>query len=142
LQTFLPYSDFAKVALCLDWRRLGKQRVEAKQILDILSGKGKINKYGKISWINHPAVRMWRGYEECLTYYMNIMIMTWISKGYKNNMPLLFTGDVVYPPWMGNERVHSSHRANLLRKNYLHYRSFGWQEKPLKGYFWPIKLIG
>jgi hypothetical protein len=39
LQTFLPYADFVKTAKCLDYRRLGKQRVEAFQILNILEGK-------------------------------------------------------------------------------------------------------
>jgi len=32
MQTFLPYADFKESAQCLDYRRLGKQRVEAKQI--------------------------------------------------------------------------------------------------------------
>ena len=36
MQTFLPYPDFVKSALVLDYRRLGKQRVEARQILDII----------------------------------------------------------------------------------------------------------
>ena len=36
MQTFLPYSDFIKSAKCLDYRRLGKQRVEAWQIYNTL----------------------------------------------------------------------------------------------------------
>lgn len=32
MQTFLPYADFEKTAKCLDYKRLGKQRVEAWQI--------------------------------------------------------------------------------------------------------------
>jgi len=32
MNTFLPYPDFVKSAQCLDYRRLGKQRVEAWQI--------------------------------------------------------------------------------------------------------------
>ncbi len=35
MQTFLPYQDFTETAKCLDYRRLGKQRVEAKRILKI-----------------------------------------------------------------------------------------------------------
>lgn len=37
VNTFLPYPDFVKVAKLLDYRRLGKQRVEAKQIINILT---------------------------------------------------------------------------------------------------------
>ena len=33
MQTFLPYPDMIKSAKALDYKRLGKQRVEAKQII-------------------------------------------------------------------------------------------------------------
>jgi Pyrimidine dimer DNA glycosylase len=36
MQTFLPYPDFVACARVLDSRRLGKQRVEALQILRAL----------------------------------------------------------------------------------------------------------
>ncbi len=39
LQTFLPYADFAASAAALDWRRLGKQRVENLQIMQTLLGE-------------------------------------------------------------------------------------------------------
>ena len=57
---------------CLDYRRLGKQRVEAMQILKALGNPS----YG---WQNHPAVKMWRGYEEALKFYMNMCILEWKS---------------------------------------------------------------
>ena len=59
MQTFLPYPDFQKTAQCLDNKRLGKQRVEARQIISTLEGKSN-------GWRNHPAVKMWKGYEDCL----------------------------------------------------------------------------
>ncbi|WP_234470062.1 MSMEG_6728 family protein, partial [Streptomyces sp. MBT70] len=62
MQTFLPDSDFRRSALLLDRRRLGKQRVEALQVLRGLTVPG----YG---WRRHPAVRMWSGYEEALVRY-------------------------------------------------------------------------
>jgi hypothetical protein len=57
MQTFLPYYSFEESAKCLDYRRLGKQRVEVYQIINILEGKNKTN-----GWVNHPAVKMWIGY--------------------------------------------------------------------------------
>ena len=36
MQVFLPYPDFKKSLESLDNKRLGKQRVEAKQILNVL----------------------------------------------------------------------------------------------------------
>ena len=38
MQTFLPYPDFKKSASCLDYKRLGKQRVEGLQILNAIQG--------------------------------------------------------------------------------------------------------
>ena len=64
MQTFLPYADFKETAKCLDMKRLGKMRVEAMQILMVLTGLNK----GK-AWTNHPAVKMWRGYEAALAEY-------------------------------------------------------------------------
>ena len=58
MQTFLPYKDFRKSLQCLDYRRLGKQRVEAMQIHNILTGKNESS-----AWVNHPAVKMWKGHE-------------------------------------------------------------------------------
>ena len=38
MQTFLPYESFEESASVLDWRRLGKQRVEGMQIINAISG--------------------------------------------------------------------------------------------------------
>jgi hypothetical protein len=76
MQTFLPYPDFEATARVLDWRRLGKQRVECMQILNALHGTSK-------GWVNHPAVRMWRGYEDALETYQSFMIEEWVRRGEK-----------------------------------------------------------
>src|SRR4051795_3786947 len=57
MQTFLPYADFERTARSLDQRRLGKQRVEAMQLLNALTVPGH-------GWRHHPAAHMWRGDEE------------------------------------------------------------------------------
>lgn len=136
MQTFLPYESFEESFKCLDYRRLGKQRVEARQIYDCLTGAGSLR------WGHHPAVKMWRGCEKMLALYHDQCIAEWIFRGYKNNMPyLLNLNDLIThinkPNWLGDERVHASHRANLLRKKPEHYSQFGWSELPQEGYFWP-----
>jgi hypothetical protein len=137
MQTFLPVKSYSFIAKILDWRRLGKQRVEAYQILNIL-----LDRTTKTGWKNHPAVKMWKGYEISLSLYMNEMIREWKIRGYNNNMLYEDIGkscksDIIHPPWLGDERLHSSHRANLLRKDYKYYSKFGWSEEPVEGYFWP-----
>ena len=132
MQTFLPYKDFQKTFEVLDYRRLGKQRVEAMQILNIL-----LNRTERPGWRNHPIVRMWDGYAPALQLYHNMCIAEWINQGYNNNMLLEdITEDIVYPHWLGNDKFHSSHRANLLRKDYGYYSQFGWRENSELPYVW------
>jgi len=131
MQTFLPYKSFARTARVLDYRRLGKQRVEAMQILKALRDPS----YG---WQSHPAVNQWRGYINALKYYHNIIIEEWCRRGYCNNMRLEpVRGRLVYPPWLGLRKYHLSHRANLLRKDPKYYSQFNWRVDPSTPYYWP-----
>lgn len=173
--TFLPYSDFQQSAQVLDRQRLGKQRLEAKQILEInllvkerqniINNKGFVASsysnlcchdyciydgghscinletnppykcerfektwFNKIPHENQPAVRMWRTYETYLAIYGMVICGEWISRGYKDNLFDFF--DSIYqqgsidedcPPWLGREKFHRSHQANLLSKDVKHY---------------------
>jgi hypothetical protein len=133
VQTFLPYPDFKSSVKCLDNKRLGKQRVEAYQILNIVSGKNPTS-----GWRHHPAVLMWFEYENALKIYMNEAIKEWISRSFKNTMEYSVThGEVIYPWWFGVEMFHASHRSNLLRKDFEFYSQFGWKEPIDLPYFWP-----
>jgi hypothetical protein len=130
VQTFLPYPDFQRTAATLDYKRLGKQRVEARQILKT------IREPGQKAWQNHPAVNMWRGCQGALIAYGNAMIEEWIRRGYNNSMPIMKEAEV-FPAWLGDDRFHSSHRAALLYKDYDYYSCFGWSETPCLNYYWP-----
>lgn len=136
MQTFLPFKSFSESAKHLDRSRLGKQRVECKQILNILLGENENSR-----WKNHPAVRMWIGYEEALKLYTNIMIEEWKSRGYNNTMELYEIGDtVIFPEWLGNERLHKSHRIRLMQKDKNYYSKFDWEDIPEAPYWWPVPL--
>ena len=135
MQTFLPYSDFIKTAKCLDYRRLGKQRVEAWQIYQAITNSN----YG---WQNHPIVNMWRGFEQALLRYGMSICEEWKIRNYKDNMLKLFVGnydinkDVGNPIWIGNKKFHASHRSNLLRKDKKYYGKFNWKEPDNLPYVW------
>ena len=132
MQTFLPYSNFRKSFKVLDWRRLGKQRVEAHQILNVLLGRTETK-----GWRNHPITRMWEGYENALKQYFNECVDEWIAQGYNNNMEYeVIEGDIVYPHWLGDALFQSSHRANLLRKDSEYYSKFMWTENCEAPYCW------
>lgn len=127
MQTFLPYDDFRKSLECLDYRRLGKQRVESYQIWRCLKGI-------KIGWANHPITKMWKGYEDSLAEYTNISIDIWKERGYKNTMEHLPFINPIKPHWFGNEAFHSSHRAALLFKDFEFYKVNQWKEDPILNY--------
>lgn len=133
MQTFLPYAEFEKTMEVLDSRRLGKQRVEAFQILNIILNRTKTN-----GWKNHPAVKMWKKHPNALKVYLNKAIKEWIRRGYKNTMKFeRVHGKVVIPNWVGKKKFHASHRSNLLRKDKNHYSKFGWGESDDLDYVWP-----
>ncbi|HUR52321.1 MAG TPA: MSMEG_6728 family protein [Mycobacteriales bacterium] len=151
MQTFLPYADFAASAAVLDERRLGKQRVEALQVLRALTR----TPYG---WKNHPAVLMWAGAEEALVRYGLDVCAVWTARGRNDTVAatlardaeealglvtartqaqLAAAGDV--PAWLGDERVHLSHRSRLIQKDPGFYRPhFPGTPEDLEC-FWPVR---
>lgn len=131
MQTFVPYADFAKSAAVLDYRRLGKQRVEAYQIYRTLTGVST-------GWRNHPATKMWAGHEDALMAYMHTCIVEWTNQGYKNTIDSYMPDSYTLPSWWGREEVHSSHRSNLLRKLPEYYNQYNWTDDPSKPYVWPV----
>lgn len=136
MQTFLPFDSFFLSAKALDYRRLGKQRVECKQILRALMGETK-------GWVNHPATKMWKGHEYALCAYAYDICSEWRHRGYNDTL-LPYFEDLIYelpicsnPKWLGDKAFHASHRSNLLRKDPVHYSQFGWKEPPDLPYVWP-----
>ncbi|AWT41139.1 MULTISPECIES: MSMEG_6728 family protein [Streptomyces] len=128
MQTFLTHPDFRRSAQDLDRRRLGKQRVEALQVLRGLTVPG----YG---WRRHPAVRMWTGYEEALVRYGLEVCRVWRELGHQDSCAAsLVAGFAAHrpghpvreqpelaeagelPPWLGDPAFHRSHRSALVRK--------------------------
>jgi hypothetical protein len=137
MQTFVPYANAARSAQVLDYRRLGKQRVECKQIYNALVHGG--------GWANHPAVRMWVGHERYLVWYWIVMCQEWLSRGYNDN--LLLQAKKAYikatkgtdspPNWWGG-KIHVTHKRALLAKNYKHYSQYWPRLTPVIDYYWPV----
>lgn len=135
MQTFMPYPDFSRTAKVLDMKRLGKQRVEAKQILLALEGEKKNSRF-----INHPAVQMWKGYNLALCVYGYNICWEWrVNRGYEDSVSKFFelrlssvTSDdcfiddsnILFPSWIGDKKFHHSHKCKLLQKNFEHYSKY------------------
>jgi hypothetical protein len=151
VQTFLPYPDFAASASVLDRLRLGKQRVEALQIIRALTRPT----YG---WKHHPAVLMWQGHEEALGAYGLAMCREWTARGgadtcadsilaglddagvrvprTQGQLRRLRRG---LPAWLGDEEFHRSHRSNLLGKDPEWYAAHFPHDIAGLDYIWPVR---
>jgi hypothetical protein len=162
MQTFIPLTDsFEDIAKVLDNKRLNKQALEGWQILMTLleldpQGNHRIPK----GWVNHPAVKMWRGHELTLYRYIVAMVDEWKRRGFKSTIgdkakatvttaysKGIIKHESTNPQWMQHDRffraLASSHRRALLSKDYDWYSQFGWDEDPgyrpeTYEYLWPI----
>ncbi|MER6216161.1 MSMEG_6728 family protein [Streptomyces sp. NPDC001272] len=151
MQTFLPFASFRASAAVLDGRRLGKQRVEAVQVLRGLTVPG----YG---WRRHPAVRMWTGYEEALVRYGLDVCQVWTAEGRGDTCAVTLVQDLRawepgagaeprtqeqlaadgdLPQWLGDPDFHRSHQSALVRKDAEFYRRHFPDVPDDLPYIWP-----
>jgi hypothetical protein len=151
MQTFTPYADFEQALRTLDLKRLGKQRVEVIQIVRALTVPG-------YAWSSHPAVLMWKGYEEALGRYGLTACEIWTERGFGDSCAATITADLrtagiaeirtyaeltaadALPPWLSDEAVQRSHRSSLLRKDPEHYGPLFPPDTPRDvDYVWPVR---
>jgi Pyrimidine dimer DNA glycosylase len=151
VQTFVPFADFEKSMRTLDTKRLGKQRVEVIQIVRALTVPG-------YAWSSHPAVLMWKGYEEALGRYGLTSCEIWTERGFGDSCAATITADLrtsgvveirtyaalaaadALPPWLFDEALQRSHRSSLLRKDPEHYGPLFPPDTPRDlDYVWPVR---
>lgn len=151
MQTFLPVTDYSESASILDSRRLNKQILETFQIWSVLSFPFKCPRCGSLKLVdkicgcgnpvkprgyrNHPAIKMWKGFEGNLIVYGFSMALEWKYRGNDHDYFNKFV-DISRsysdselescPPWLGHEPLHSSHRIALLSKDIVWYSGRGW----------------
>ena len=148
MQTFLPFPDFAESAAVLDPLRLGKQRVETLQIIRALT-------WPTYGWKHHPAVLMWKGYEEALGSYGIAVVDAWCALGRADTCAATMATDLTaagirrprpqgklpargVPPWLGDPDLHRSHQSSLVRKDPNFYRPVFPDVPDDLPYVWPV----
>lgn len=137
MQTFLPYPDIKQSLQSLDNKRLGKQRVEAYQIISAITKRPKLDGTPYKGWLNHPCSIMWKNHVELLKFYMNCCIDEWEERGFKNTMKReIILETLEYPKWFGNKLFHNSHKSNLLKKDSVFYSKYNWNVNPNNPYIW------
>lgn len=163
MQTFITHTNPSVIASHLDNKRLNKQALEGWQILmTLLELDPQGNHRTPKGWVNHPAVKMWRGHEMFLASYIYAMVVEWKKRGYKSTigdktsmtvqtalrLGLLDPEVSNTPPaWWRNEEklesIISSHRRALLVKNFEWYHRWRWDEDSefypqTYDYVWPV----
>lgn len=124
--------------------------METIQVVRALTRPG----YG---WGNHPAVLMWRGFEEALGRYGFACCEAWTELGFGDTCALTIATDLRevgiesvrsqaelaaeggLPSWLGQEEVHRSHRSALIRKDPDHYRPLFPDVPDDLSYVWPVR---
>jgi hypothetical protein len=120
MQTFLPYEDIKESLRALDNARLKNQRTEALELItSITTDRG---------WRHHPCFKLWEN---------NIDWAERIGQNYHKDMLLEVVNPLFkMPVWLGNKRLHATHRSNLLRKKPEFYKQYGWTEPHDLPYYW------
>ena len=163
---FIIVPDIYMTAKMLDQKRLCKQRVEAKQIIEILEEYDRTGQLTK-SWSSNPATKSWLGYTNHLKVYFNIICREWIQRGFNQTMPLYVIDETPYnivpssfdgrsisfdrskinqfsfPIWVSFYPFYMSHQASLCRKDPKFYKFLLKDElNPFlnHGYLWPTKI--
>lgn len=147
----------------LDFRRLGKQRLEAKQLIDILKMIDNGEDVSNVGFSSHPVTQMWIGYTNALKAYYNLCLQEWIDRGYNNTMKkydidetkfinreVKFDGikttfisedtEYSFPPFASFKPFILTHKAALYKKDPNFYAGFLNDElEPYVnlGYLWP-----
>ena len=141
MQTFMTHDNYVDTAKSLDNKRLGKQRVEAYQILKAL--RGDYDKTG--AWVNHPATLMWRNHEYELALYGLTVSVEFYERGFDGYPMMQKFTDLCnhlqsgnresYPWWVNNKLLQMTHQSNLVRKDWFHYKYDVPNNIP---YIWPM----
>ncbi|GIV01619.1 MAG: hypothetical protein KatS3mg015_0449 [Fimbriimonadales bacterium] len=149
MQVFVPYPDIEKSVQCLDDRRLFKQALEAIQLLGVILDLPKADGTKRTGWRNHPATLQWSRWPGALYRYTEAALREAERRGMKTDgLRTLLARipkprDRKLPSWWGDEKVHSSHRARLLQKDFEFYSRYKWPEAKAKDlwereYWWAI----
>jgi len=116
--------NFNTSASLLDSKRLGSTIYESIHILASILHKNMDLVNPKRDVSNHPASKLWIGYERELGAYIYAHIEEWCNRGYKTDVNLknyhiitsgLGRGIYHIPKWISNELIET-HRNVIYRK--------------------------
>ena len=114
MQIFIIGSPF-ETTQALDKRRLNKQIIECRQILKAINGETK-------AWANHPCVRMYRGHEIWLFYYL-VVLQEYRDGRIEWSKHISSVSMCCRPPFQTDEYFDQMKRR-LYTKDHEHYKQW------------------
>ncbi len=101
-----------ETAKALDKRRLNKQIIECRQILNAINGAK--------AWRNHPVVLQYRDYVDWLKLYSNVL------EEYRNGSYIVaeMIDSVMIPPPFHDEEFFNQMKRRLYTKDNTHYKQW------------------
>lgn len=146
-ELYLPFANYTASAIHLSPERLAMQVVKADQIRTIIQNHRPSR--GPLL----PPVRMWQQhivsvmlYRDCLLREFYRRGLPWVGTPLLSHLCLEHPTaplpphilKIEQPPWLGNEKLHSNHRAYLLHEDPEWYARWGWDETPSSETIWEI----
>jgi hypothetical protein len=86
MQTWVTHFDLRESAKNLDRQRLNAQIYEGIHILASLRGMNEELVNPKRDVSNHPASKLWVGYEDILSIYIGVHLQEWYARGYSSDV--------------------------------------------------------
>ena len=136
MQVFIVGSPL-ETAMALDNRRLNKQIIECKQILDALNGAK--------AWSNHPCVLQYRGHEDWLLHYQ--WCLESYYRGVTNGTLDLEYYDArdesrvceAYKPMFHTQEYFDQMKRRLFEKDEEHYKQWSHLGTSDINWYWSQK---
>jgi len=123
MNTLLPFPSLNSIGL-LSNADLGVQIYEAGELVHLLVD-------APAGWYKEPAAMQWYGHIDALKAYYNLCVILWGQRGFKQERKIYTGLDLRYstklPPWVGDERVHTFHRATLVSRRPDFYKRYAWK---------------
>ena len=125
MQIFIIGTPF-ETAEALDVRRINKQIIENKQIMDAILGAGK-------GWFNHPVVKSYKNHFHWL-YYYNLCLF-WYSRGDKPMAKKMSDKAMAFKPNFHTEEYFNQMKRRLFEKDEEYYKQWSYIGKSLDNWY-------
>lgn len=125
MQVFIVGTPY-ETADVLDVKRLNKQIIENRQIMDAILGTGK-------GWFNHPVVKSYKNHFQWL-YHYNLCLF-WYQRGCKDMAKKMSEQAMAFKPNFHTEEYFNQMKRRLFEKDEEYYKQWSSLGKSLDNWY-------